>query len=150
MKMATATSETICKFNQSGFCKYQSHCRKHHIEEICQNLTCNVVTCLNRHPRVCRYFASFGRCKFGDSCAYLHQNIYTNSVDAKVRQDQANAVKNLEEEIVKLKKQIDDLRTVVDMKFQTLQGLSPPTNSSSNMTDSSSRRNHGYTYLTSG
>ena len=33
MEMAMNSPETICKHNQSGYCKYQVHCRKAHIME---------------------------------------------------------------------------------------------------------------------
>ena len=67
-----ASHETICKFNQSGFCKYQNHCRKQHIMDICPTSMCNNMSCLFRHPKVCKFFNNFKRCKFGELCAYLH------------------------------------------------------------------------------
>ena len=67
-----ATHESICKFNQSGFCKYQNHCRKQHINDSGPTSMCNNMACLLRHPKVCKYFTNFRRCKFGESCAYLH------------------------------------------------------------------------------
>ena len=36
-----ATLETICKFNQSGFCKFLANCRKQHVMEICPTIQCN-------------------------------------------------------------------------------------------------------------
>ena len=90
-----------------------------------------MVTCLIRHPRVCKFFASFGRCKFGDSCDYLHQ--INNHSHLKLRQDQAEKIENLKEEIVILKKQVDELRNVVNMKLKTQQGLSLPTRDGSNI-----------------
>ena len=82
-----ATAENICKFNQTGFCKFLTRCRKQHLMEICPNKHCSNITCLLRHPRACRYFANFGRCKFGGTCFYLHENeINTvNGIDVEIK-----------------------------------------------------------------
>ena len=37
----TAT-DVICKFNQSGFCKFRSYCRKQHVNEVCHDMTSSV------------------------------------------------------------------------------------------------------------
>ena len=105
-----ATPESICKFNQSGFCKFQSHCRKQHIMEICSNTQCSMVTCIYRHPRVCRYFSNFGRCKFSDSCSYLHE------IDDKIselRSEQGKEIEKLRQEVEELHKQVEDLRNQI-------------------------------------
>ena len=119
-----ATPETICKFNQSGFCKFQSHCRKQHIMEICNNMQCSMVTCTYRHPRVCRYFINFGRCKFADSCSYLHK------IDDKVselRSEQVKEIEQLRQEVEELHKQVEDLRNQIS-NFSNLTALqSQPT-----------------------
>ena len=87
-----------------------------------QDLTCNLAHCLRRHPRVCKFFASFSRCKFGDSCTYLHQINQHSTL--KLSQDQAEAIQNLKGEIVILKKQVDELINVIHIKLKTEQGLS--------------------------
>ena len=74
-KLKIANIETICKFNQYGFCKFLSQCRKQHINDICSNNQYNSNTCLLRNPRVCKYFSNFQRCKFAEQCAYLHHSI---------------------------------------------------------------------------
>ena len=98
-------TETICKFNQSGFCKFQSHCRKQHYMEICTNTQCSMVTCVYRHPRACRYFNNFGRCKFEDSCAYLHKK--------DDRKDQEKEIEKLRKEVEELHKQVNELRKIL-------------------------------------
>ena len=65
------SSESV--YNKFGYCKHKTSCRKRHVEEICNSQACNVTNCIKRHPQVCKYFCSFGRCKFGDSCAYVHE-----------------------------------------------------------------------------
>ena len=113
-----ATSETICKFNQSGYCKYESHCRKHHVTEICPNIQCTKTSCLYRHPRVCRYFSNSGKCKFSDSCAYLHTN---NNIT--LEKEISEQKKEFMKEIRKLRVEIEDLRKIVcDLSIQSSQG----------------------------
>ena len=103
-------TETICKFNQSGFCKFQSHCRKQHYMEICTNTQCSMVTCVYSHPRLCRYFNNFGRCKFEESCAYLHKKDDSLS---DFRKDQEKEIKKLRNEVEELNKQVIELRSIL-------------------------------------
>ena len=104
------TPESICKFNQSGFCKFQSHCRKQHIMEICSNTQCSMVTCIYRHPRVCRYFSNFGRCKISDSCSYLHE---IDDIISELRSEQGKEIEKLRQEVEELHKQVEDLRNQI-------------------------------------
>ena len=83
-----------CKFNQYGFCKFGTHCRKHHIMDICPIYQCMDKVCTLRHPRACRFFFQFGRCKFGDLCAYLHNS----------------SNKTLEDEIKVLKSEVESIK----------------------------------------
>ena len=100
-KRKMATPETICKFNQSGFCKFQSHCRKHHIMEICPNHKCTNMTCVLRHPKLCKYFTNFRRCKFEESCAYLHGPEHNAERDENISE--------LEEKIENIKAKLDQI-----------------------------------------
>eukprot|EP00092_Neocalanus_flemingeri_P059010 GFUD01070439.1.p1 GENE.GFUD01070439.1~~GFUD01070439.1.p1 ORF type:complete len:313 (+),score=42.55 GFUD01070439.1:267-1205(+) len=65
-------TQNVCKFNKFGFCKFKETCRKQHVMEICENSSCAVSTCIFRHPRMCRFFRDFGRCKFTVGCSYVH------------------------------------------------------------------------------
>ena len=102
-----ATVQTICKYNQSGYCKFVSLCRKQHVMEICQNSQCNDRTCVLRHPMICKYFLNFGKCKFGEDCAYLHHS-KDKSADIEVQDlknqlcEMKNKIKNLEDVLFKL------------------------------------------------
>ena len=99
-----ATHETICKFNQSGFCKYQTNCRKQHIIDICPNTMCSSMSCILRHPKVCKYFTNFRRCKFEESCAYLHGP--DNQMDEK-------NISELKQEIENVKAKIEEIDTII-------------------------------------
>ena len=61
----------VCYYNKIGYCKHQEMCRNLHINEICENFLCDVVSCDKRHPRKCKYYMEYKRCKF-NPCAYLH------------------------------------------------------------------------------
>ena len=92
-----ATIETICKFNQSGFCKFLSQCRKQHVMEICPTNQCNIKTCLLRHPKMCKYFSNSGSCKFNFQCAYLHHHT-KNTVDVEISELESK-IKEMESKI---------------------------------------------------
>ena len=96
--------ETICKFNQFGYCKFQTHCRKQHMMDMCQNIECDLKTCLLRHSSICKYYFSFGRCKFADTCAYLHRN-----VDIEIRE--------LETQLCDMKIKIPTYILELDIRF---------------------------------
>ena len=63
-----------CKFNDSGYCKFGSHCRKRHFVKICPNLNCETSDCQARHPKPCKYEKN---CKFFGQviCAYSHDTL---------------------------------------------------------------------------
>ena len=65
----------ICVYNKFGFCKYGVTCRKKHVELKCESASCEIFDCLKRHPRECRYFRDFKRCKYSEYCRYEHKEI---------------------------------------------------------------------------
>ena len=44
------SSDNICKFFQTGFCKYRKKCKSKHEDKICENSDCNYKSCFKRHP----------------------------------------------------------------------------------------------------
>ena len=64
--------QVVCGFFKFGFCKYKDTCRKKHEYKICKNTACQIRNCPLRHPRICRYYRDFGRCKFDKLCAFKH------------------------------------------------------------------------------
>ena len=77
-------ADAICQHFKFGFCKHGEKCRKQHVEDICKNIECDIIRCRQRHPRLCRYFSVFKRCKFGDYCAYNH-DLPINPVDKEIK-----------------------------------------------------------------
>ena len=68
-----------CPHFKFGYCRYQSLCRLTHVREICQNKACEIEECDKRHPRICRYWHDYGRCKFSEYCAYRHEPTHCGS-----------------------------------------------------------------------
>ena len=63
----------ICTHYKYGFCKFQDHCLKEHVEGECNALReCKSKVCNKRHPKVCQRFSLEQFCKFGEECAYRH------------------------------------------------------------------------------
>ena len=69
----------VCKHFQTGFCKFEEHCRKQHIQDISPNCKCADKACTKRHPRICKFFNNHNTCKFGEHCAYQHKTTKENN-----------------------------------------------------------------------
>ena len=89
---------TVCNFNKFGYCRYRETCRNYHVNELCENVNCEMDTCDKRHPRICTFFQNYKRCKFGTFCAYRHI-----------------APEDFHCDVDELKKQINDLMIQVDI-----------------------------------
>ena len=50
-----SSHQPICKYNQSGFCKFGERCNQMHINTVCNKLTCSKSLCNERHPKVCKF-----------------------------------------------------------------------------------------------
>ena len=66
------STEPACPYFKYGYCKHGVHCWKPHVETKCESIKCDGRNCEKRHPRVCRFYNDYGRCKFGESCSYNH------------------------------------------------------------------------------
>ena len=75
-KLLEMALESLCLYNKFGHCKFSETCRKLHNKEICRNKTCEIQHCLKRHPRPCKYFQEYKRCKFGEFCSFSHDSEY--------------------------------------------------------------------------
>ena len=61
----------LCVYHQYGHCRYQARCRNRHIDAVCEDMHCEITNCERRHPLSCKYFETFGRCRF-NPCSYAH------------------------------------------------------------------------------
>ena len=65
-------AENVCQYYKFGHCKFQTNCPKKHIHELCQEKNCEIRKCSLRHPKLCRFYLQYGRCKF-DPCSFKHE-----------------------------------------------------------------------------
>ena len=41
-----------------------------HVKELCENNACDLANCILRHPKNCKYYRDYGKCKF-NPCVFL-------------------------------------------------------------------------------
>ena len=92
-------AQKVCRFLKFGYCKYEEKCRKLHIHENCEKVSCKIVSCELRHPKVCRYLRDFGYCKFGEWCKFSHKNLQ-NNLQAELNTKAENINKSIVEKSV--------------------------------------------------
>ena len=112
MKMAV---NNTCLYNKFGHCKYGDTCKYKHMKEVCENIDCSEDECSKRHPRTCRYFRDYRRCKFGSYCSFSHDvsiiiEKNTDNIEMKV----------LKEKVEKLEKIISDKDVKISSIFETI------------------------------
>ena len=61
-------SDILCKFQNSGYCKYKDNCDYKHVTEQCEE-KCYRKKCMKRHQKLCRYAMN---CKRQATCEYKH------------------------------------------------------------------------------
>ena len=64
-------TQYVCFHNKYGYCKFGEECQKRHVNTICEDRSCEIRKCLSRHPKVCKFYNYYRRCKF-NPCAFLH------------------------------------------------------------------------------
>ena len=65
-------AQNVCRYHQFGHCKFSDKCRFIHAQERCENPECEIRSCNLRHPRKCKWFRDYRRCKFGEWCSFDH------------------------------------------------------------------------------
>ena len=114
-------NSTVCQYHKFGFCRYRESCRKHHVQELCEDLQCDVNACTRRHPLSCNYFLQFQRCKFGDYCYYKHNILATSSGEFdKIMEKKIDHLESIISEInakfSSLSDKVDDLEACKNSK----------------------------------
>ena len=61
----------ICKYNQTGFCKYREGCKNKHVNDKCEKSKCDEEDCEKRHPKECKKYSN-NKCRFNKECGYRH------------------------------------------------------------------------------
>ena len=107
--------DEICLYGKFGYCKFKEECKRQHLSTECEDLdNCkSIKICKKRHPKSCKKHV-FGKCRFGESCAYKHHKPAENkdheelkdkmAVLEKVMHAMTRKVLSLESEVEKLKK----------------------------------------------
>ena len=106
---------SVCRFNQFGYCKFGNSCFRKHVNSICENGRCFKSDCELRHPKKCRYFLQYSYCKFGEFCRFKHEDIRNDGIDKEIEklrfeieklgkaiETKENEIKNKDIEIRKL------------------------------------------------
>ena len=83
-----------CSYYKYGFCKHGNSCRRQHIMETCEIEHCDGLNCEKRHPRTCRYYQLYKRCKFGEFCAYKHTDVDPVIQELVVLKTKLNEIEN--------------------------------------------------------
>ena len=96
----------LCHHNQFGYCKFKGRCHYQHISTICENDKCEIVSCQNRHPKLCSYFSDFGRYKLVP-CAYRHVRVTDNS--SEIIEDLKPHLSSNKVEVVKINTMFEEL-----------------------------------------
>ena len=55
-------------------CRYSDSCRFKHVTIVCDDGQCKIQNCEKRHPKICKYYRDYRRCKFTVGCKYKHEN----------------------------------------------------------------------------
>ena len=93
-----ANQNQICRYNKFGFCKFGEVCRKRHVSEKCLESSCEILSCNLRHPKICKYFKEFRRCKFGEYCCFDHTESGSELLEKRAN-DLIMKVENLEKKL---------------------------------------------------
>ena len=102
----------ICMHDYRGFCMFGEQCDKKHYKDTCIDQECISTACPKRHPRFCYFRFTFGNCKFGNGCRYLHNTPgYAQSPQIVVEmRGNLEEVESLKTKVEYLKEEIKQLR----------------------------------------
>ena len=101
-------TQIVCSFFKFGYCKHKEMCRKRHVKEICENSSCDVYTCILRHPKPCKFFRNHRMCKF-DPCMFSHEINNTSDTNLETKIDNLEKIISEKDDIIKqLTQKIDE------------------------------------------
>ena len=106
--MTDGRLQSVCKYYNTGFCKFKDECNSYHLTNICPKKGCRDKACPNRHPKKCRYK---DQCRRRSTCLYCH--------DDKSDQDEKE-FNDLKTDVKKLIEDISILKSDNEIKFNIL------------------------------
>ena len=119
------TMENICLYNKFGHCKFGETCQKHHLKELCEIKSCETQSCSKRHPRICKYYYEYRRCKFGSYCSFSHRASSSNTIEnydkiSELERKMSSLEKTVTKSEIKIKK-LEDAIDSVEVKNKKLE-----------------------------
>ena len=101
-------AQNVCRYFKFGFCKFTDKCKFMHVKELCGNSSCEISCCNLRHPKICKFFRDYNRCKFGEWCSFKHvtENSITNATSTE-----------------EIKKDIENLQKIINEKDEVINVL---------------------------
>ena len=106
--------ENICKYNQSGFCKYKDKCKRKHFFENCDKKhDCTSQNCPKKHPKQCKNTTKNGKCKYEEKCEYDHDKSSKEKeqVTLSLTEAVANILKRHDDEILEMKQEMTQMKS---------------------------------------
>ena len=101
----------VCVYAKFGRCKNEK-CKFPHSQKICCDKTCDIYSCLRKHPHHCRYFWGFDSCRNGESCKFLHRQEASNIADDNKYKDLEEKYNNILEKYNNALRRIDSLENI--------------------------------------
>ena len=109
-----AATARVCNYNKFGYCRFGDKCNLTHNNQVCDKTGCPVANCDFRHPKQCKYFKTYQRCKFTTYCSYKHDENLTNSENMKTKMHTfEDNVSKLEKSLEVAEKKIESLKKMI-------------------------------------
>ena len=111
------TQAEVCFKFKFGFCKYSERCKYRHVTLVCDDYKCDVSKCEKRHPKLCRYYRDYKRCKFTVGCMYKHENQFEmfEKIEKKLKEVKCN---HSEKDIQKITSDVDEKLERMENKIE--------------------------------
>ena len=109
------SAENICWFNKFGYCRFGNLCFRKHENIICKNVNCEISKCSSRHPRICKFFLEYQKCKFGEYCRFSH--------DIPNSPKTLEKIEVLQKDVEVLKLGIQDMKTQIEIREDQLKRI---------------------------
>ena len=83
-----------------------------HISELCKNPKCEIKNCKLRHPKKCKFFRDYNRCKFGEWCFFSHETIENRLILDDIANNLNEKHETIEKKIENIDKKLSELETM--------------------------------------
>ena len=102
-------TQNVCSWFKFGYCRHREYCRRQHVKDICEKIECEVSNCISRHPKICKFYRDYGKCKF-NPCMFRHVKDENS--------DQVEALKKENESILKKLENIEKSMNDLDVQME--------------------------------